>query len=487
MNNKLFGTTFAALLGSSVLFFGFTQAGTYVINKVIFPTKEFGDQTYIGPYDVSNLLEQDAAVTIQTGVQSWYDDAQIKIKLQDAVVPFPLEAIQFNTDETLTSAQDGVKNELQFDVTDESVGTFLNQQFSPMIFNDEQISSVTESIRVQLASGRKDHTIDISSALFASSAGQVMITNITFNSIESSVGIKNLMLALDGYVINPTTTFSLLEFIETVDVGTVTEQDLTTVASILYASILQTNFKVDERSIGPTVPTTVPIGFEASINRKLGVNFVFTNPNTTSFTVNMDGVGNDLNASLSGLPFVYSYETTINNREEFSPKTIKQFSSFIDQNTIRVKTEGDNGVQVVVIKNILSGENNIETIQVSKDFYPPVHKVEVHPLTVTATAEGTEDATDGTGTSTDGSTGTADGSGTSTDGSTGTIDGSGTTTDGSTGTDTGDGSTGSGDGTSGNGTPTGETGTGTENDYNSGDNKKPQYDKGGNLVPSSKE
>lgn len=474
MNNKLFGITFATLLGSSVLFFGFTQAGTYVINKVIFPTKEFGEQTYIGPYDVSNLLEQDAAVTVQTGVQSWYDDAQIKIKLQDAVVPFPLEAIQFNTDGTLTSAQGGVKNDLKFDVTDDSVGTFLSQQFSPIIFNDEQISSVTESIRLQLASGRKDHTIDISSALFASSAEQVMITNVTFNNIESSVGIKNLMLALDGYVINPTTTFSLLEFIETVDVGTVTEQDLITVASILYASILQTNFKVDERSIGPTVPTTVPIGFEASINRNLGVNFVFTNPNTTSFTVNMDGVGNGLNASLSGLPFVYSYKTTINNREEFSPKTIKQFSSFIDQNTIRVKTEGDNGVQVVVIKNILSGENNLETIQVSKDFYPPVHKVEVHPLTVTATAEGTED-------------GTTDDTGTSTDGSTGSTDGSGTSTDGSTGTDTGDGSTGTGDGTSGNGTPTGDTGSGTEDDENSEDNKKPQYDKGGNLVPSSKE
>jgi len=310
MNNKLFGITFAALLGSSVLFFGFTQAGTYVIDKVIFPTKEFGDQTYIGPYDVSNLQEQDAAVTVQTGVQSWFDEALVKIKLQDAVVPFPLEAIQFNTDGTVTSAQDGEENELHFDVTNESVGTFLNQQFSPMIFHDEQISSVTESIRMQLASGRKDHTIDISGALFASSADQVMITDVTFTNIESTVGIKNLMLALDGYVINPTTTFSLLEFIGTVNVGTVTEQDLTTVASILYASILQTNFKVDERSIGPTVPTTVPIGFEASINRKLGVNFVFTNPNTTSFTVNMDEVGNGINASLSGLPFVYKYETT---------------------------------------------------------------------------------------------------------------------------------------------------------------------------------
>ncbi len=145
MNNKLFGTTFAALLGSSVLFFGVTQAGTYVVNEIVFPKKDFGDQTYIGPFDVSNLPEEEAAVTIQTGVKGWFDQAQVNIKVQDAVVVFPLEAVQFNTNNTITSAQDGVKNELQFDVTEESVGTFLNQQFAPFVFSDEEIISATES------------------------------------------------------------------------------------------------------------------------------------------------------------------------------------------------------------------------------------------------------------------------------------------------------------------------------------------------------
>lgn len=435
MNNKLFGTTFAVLLGSSVLFFGVTQAGTYLINDVIFASKQFGDQTYIGPFDVSNLLEEEAAVTVQTGVKGWYDQAQVKIKLQDAVVPFPLKAVQFNTDSTLTSAQNGAKNELQFDVTKESVGTFLNQQFSPFVFSDEEILSATEAIRVELASGRKDQTIDISSALFASKTAEATITDVTFDAIEPSVGLQNLLLTLDGYTINPLTTFSLLEFIETADVGVVTEQDLSTVASILYASVLQTNFGVDERSIGPIIPTTVPLGFEATINRKLGVDFVFTNPNTTTFTLNLKNVGTSLNASLTGYPFVYSYQTTVTNREEFKPKTIKQFSSFVEQNTIRVKTKGDKGVQVSVLKTIVSGDDVLETINVSKDFYPPVHKVEVHPLTVTAPA-------DATGASTDGTTGTTDGSG-----------------------------SGTGDG---------------NNSDNTDEEVEPQYDKGGNLIPSSK-
>ncbi|HLG27074.1 MAG TPA: hypothetical protein VI423_04755 [Paenisporosarcina sp.] len=468
MNNKLFGSTFAALLGSSVLFFGVTQAGSFVINDVIFPSKEFGEQTYIGPFDVSNLPEEEAAVTVQTGVKGWFDQAQVKIKVQDAVVPFPLEAVQFNTDSTLTSAQDGAKNELQFDVTEESVGTFLNQQFSPFVFSDEEISSATEAIRIQLAAGRKDQTIDISNALFASTTIEATVADVTFDDIETSVGIQNLLLALDGYAINPLTTFSLLEFIETADVGIVTEQDLTTVASILYASVLQTNFGVDERSIGPTVPTTVPIGFEATINRELGVDFVFTNPNSTTFTLNLSNVGTSLKASLTGFPLIYSYQTTVSNREEFLPKTIKQFSSFVEQNTIRIKTAGANGVQVAVVKTILSGEDVLETINVSKDFYPPIHKVEVHPLTTTAPAEGTGD---GTGTPTDGT------------------NGSGTSTDGTTGQP----STDTGNGTSGSGTSTGDSGTGTgsdnEGDGSNGDESddetEPQYDKGGNVIPPS--
>lgn len=485
MNNKLFGTTFAVLFGSSVLFFGVTQAGTYVINDVIFASKEFGDQTYIGPFDVSNLPEEEAAVTVQTGVKGWYDQAQVEIKLQDAIVPFPLEVVEFNTDGTLTSAQDGAKNELQFDVKEESVGTFLNQQFAPFVFSDEEIASATEAIRIQLASGRNNQTIDISSALFGSTTTEATVTDVTFDAIETSVGIQNLLLALDGYAINPLTTFSLLEFIKTADVGIVTEQDLTTVASILYASVLQTNFGVDERSIGPTVPTSVPLGFEATINRELGVDFVFTNPNSTSFTLNLSNVGTSLKASLTGFPLIYSYQMTVSNKEEFLPKTIKQFSSFVEQNSINIKTPGANGVQVTVVKTILSGEDVLETINISKDFYPPVHKVEVHPLTVTAPAEGTGDetTTDGTGTPTDGTT-------SSTDGTTGTTDGSGTSTDGSTDqppTDTGNGTSGSGAGSTGSGTSTGGSGSGTNSgNENNNEDTELEYDKGGNVIPPSK-
>ncbi|EPD54277.1 hypothetical protein HMPREF1210_00263 [Paenisporosarcina sp. HGH0030] len=462
MNNKLFGTTFVALLGSTVLFFGVTQAGTYVIDEVVFPSKGFGEQTYIGPYDVSNLPENEAAVTVQTGVKGWYGEASVQIKLQDAVVPFPVEVVQFNTDSTLTNAQDGAKNELQFDVTKESVGTFLNQQFAPMVFNDEEIAIVTETIREQLAAGRKDQIIDITSALLANSTVETAVTNVTFNNIESSVGIRNLMTALNGYVINPKSTFSMLEFIESTDLGNLTEQDLTTVASILYASVLQTNFGVDERSIGPVVPTTVPLGFEASINRELGVDFVFTNPNATGFTINLNGVGAGLNASLTGFPFVYQYETTISDKQEFLPKTIKQYSSFVEPNTVRVKTQGENGIQVAVFKNIRSDSAIIETKEVSKDFYPPVHKVEIHPLTVTIPAAGSGDGT-------------------------GTTDGSESTKGGSNGQP----STGAGTGTAGDGTSIGgSTDSGSTNDTGSNANdendSEPQYDKGGNLIPPSK-
>lgn len=462
MNNKLFGTTFVALLGSTVLFFGVTQAGTYVIDEVVFPSKGFGEQTYIGPYDVSNLPENEAVVTVQTGVKGWYGEANVQIKLQDAVVPFPVEVVQFNTDSTLTNAQDGAKNELQFDVTEESVGTFLNQQFSPMVFSAEEIAIVTKTIREQLAAGRKDQIIDITSALLANSTVETAVTNVTFNNIESSVGIRNLMTALNGYVINPKSTFSMLEFIESTDLGSLTEQDLTTVASILYASVLQTNFGVDERSIGPVVPTTVPLGFEASINRELGVDFVFTNPNATGFTINLNGVGAGLNASLTGFPFIYQYETTISDKQEFLPKTIKQYSSFVEPNTVRVKTQGENGIQVAVFKNIRSDSAIKETKEVSKDFYPPVHKVEIHPLTVTTPAAGTGDGT-------------------------GTTDGSDSTNGGSNGQP----STGAGTGTTGDGTSMGgSTDSGSTNDTGSNatdeNDSEPQYDKGGNLIPPSK-
>jgi len=470
MNNKLLGTTFAALLGSTVLFFGVTQAGSYVIDEVVFPTDGFADQTYIGPFDVSNLPEEEAAVTVQTGVQGWFDEAHVNIKLQDAVVPFPLEAVQFNTDRTLTTAQDGTKNGLEFDVTEEAVGTFLNQQFPPFIFSEEEVTTVTGTIRQHLALGRKDQIVDITDALVASSTIETTITNVTFDNAEISEGMRTLIFALDGYKINPKSTFSFLEFVEGMDASAVTESDLTTVASILYASILQTNFSVDERSIGPIIPVTVPLGLESSINRELGVDFVFTNPNSTTFTLNINEAGNGLNASLTGFPFVYRYETTTGNLEEFPPKTIKQFSAFVNQNTVQVKTQGVNGLQVAVFKNVLSGTDEvIDTMEVSKDFYPPVHKVEIHPLTVTESTEATGD-----GSSTPSET-------TGTDGATGSTE--------SPGTNTGDSTDQPAAGTDDEVSNGDSTGSGRDAGSSAGANDKEdelQYDKGGNLIPSSK-
>ena len=70
---------------------------------------------------------------------------------------------------------------------------------------------------------------------------------------------------------------------KTNEIGVVSDEELTVLASVLYSTILQTNFVIDERNIGSMLAPLAEPGFEAAINAQLGLDFMFTNPNKTTF------------------------------------------------------------------------------------------------------------------------------------------------------------------------------------------------------------
>src|SRR5690606_28706893 len=107
------------------------------------------------------------------------------------------------------------------------------------------------------------------------------------------------------------------------ELANVTDSELTQIASSIYAAVLQTNFSIEERSIGAAAPTAVPLGREAAINRQLGIDFVFTNPNSNTFKLNLSMDGDSLTAMLTGYPFVYEYEIIASGEEKVEPRLIK--------------------------------------------------------------------------------------------------------------------------------------------------------------------
>ena len=148
------------------------------------------------------------------------------------------------------------------------------------------------------------------------------------------------------------------------------------VASMMYVTVLQTEFAIMERHSQGLVPTYSSLGLEAMANEKLNRDFKFKNTFDTPVTINASS-----NAGVFLLEFytlgadsTATYE--IGNREEIEPKRINRPVADLSYGAERQVETGNSGWRVTVYRTISSNTGSFETQEiVARDYYPPTHDV----------------------------------------------------------------------------------------------------------------
>ncbi|WP_088007245.1 VanW family protein [Indiicoccus explosivorum] len=407
MNNKAFIRVFTFIATSALAFYVLANLGTFAVDKLVFPEREFGDNTRIGTLDVSNVTESEAKVALEQHLAGWQSGTKLQVVYQDAVADYPMDAAQVLLDESIHTAETGERNSLDVSVSEEATATFLAQNFPVLSFTDEEVTAINSVLAEALGSGKHRVSISTDEAGFP----RELVAETAFPSVSGEAA--ELAKAIDGMEIAPLGSFSLLEVVENGNFATIGDEAFTEVASALYNLVLKTNFIVEQRSIGADVPDNIPLGFEAAIDRELGIDFVFTNPNDSSFTLNATQSGGSLYVTLTGYPLVYTYKAAAGKPETVEPRIIKEYSAFVTYGK-HVKNTGEDGLRIDVTRIVIDSEGNeIETSVISTDFYLPEHIVEVYPLK--AADSGTA-VTNPDGTVTDGTTDTTDTTDTDNDG-----------------------------------------------------------------------
>lgn len=386
MDNKLFGMAFAAVFGLALFVFGAANAGAYAVDNWLFPKEEFGDNTYIGTTDVSNMEVESAKMMFVGHSETWRADAELHVTYQDATEEYPLENAQILLDETVRTAETGSQNGFVFQLSADTTESFLAEHFPVADFTEADVEAINGRLEAALQAGQSKTKVAISDDSL--NIAPVKVSDIVFPASLSSADSSLVVDALNGIQLAPGTQFSFLDAIAELPLVDISDSELTQIASAVYSAILQTNFLVDERSIGSQVPALIPLGQEAAINRQLAIDFVFTNSNDSSFTLNLSKTGDSLNAAITGYPFVYSYVIGITEKTDIQPRLIKQYSAFVNSGN-RVEEKGLSGKRLNVIRTILDEDEPLEVETVSNDFYPPVHRVEVYPLAQPVAPEAT--------------------------------------------------------------------------------------------------
>lgn len=299
---------------------------------------------------------------------------------------------------------------------------------------------------------------------------QLVLSSVTTADMER-VGFVNVQTGLPAAELNTVVEllnqkslpsqeiFSLNEALEQ-GATPISEQTANFVASMLYITVLQTEFDLVERHSQGVVPSYTTLGLEAMVSQKLGRDLKFKNTFDTPVIIQAsNSAGTFLIEFLTLNPdSTTSYE--VGSREEIEPKRIDRLVADLAYGRERQVETGRSGWRVVTYRTITSDSGSFETQEiVARDYYPPVNEV----FEVSAKEPPAAPSTDGT------TGGTTDGTGSDTGVDTGSGTGSGT----GNGSDTGDGTdseTGSGDG------------SGNDNGDDTDSDNPADYDKGGNKI-----
>ncbi|KAA0965344.1 hypothetical protein FQ087_03280 [Sporosarcina sp. ANT_H38] len=375
MRSKGFLNTFIIVLSSTLVFYGFSSVGALAFTNV--SSKDFGDETFVGPFDISRQKEQAVKEQLRTDFITLQTDFAVDLTYQDITVAMPVEVVTFDVEKTVEQSNSGKENPIVASVSVDGLRTILTQQFSSILFTEDSIQSIATGIERKLETGIMPLNVHITDY---SDFTEKEIATSSIAVTEPSTSFMNLINALNGTEITSFATFSLFDFIKNNEVGLVSDEELTVLASVLYATILQTNFVIDERNIGSILAPLAEPGFEAAINEQLGLNFIFTNPNKTAFRLHIQSDKGKIVSSIIGMPLLYSYSPFVGQLESFEPKTIQQFSAFVPDGQVRVADEGRKGMEVEVHRTISYEGSVVEDEMISSDFYAPIPKIELHPL-----------------------------------------------------------------------------------------------------------
>jgi len=378
--NKGFLTIFISILAATLFFYGTSAGAALAVNKVFNSKNDFGKQSYIGTTNVSNMKESEVKEVLSADFNSLNEKFETKLIFQDVTVDLPVEAVSFDLQQTIDLAETGVENPIKTTVSEDSLLTVLNQQFSPIYFSDEDVTAIASGIEKELEKGMMPTQVYITDFITVAdySNTEVSQSSMTISSVSNDM--KTIIEALNGIEISAFSTFSLLEFLESNNLSVIQDDQLTTLASVIYSTVLKTNFAVDERYIGETLHKDVPIGYEAVVNKHLGIDLKFTNINKSHFVLNVEVVGQNLIASLNGLPLLNSYEISVSGIKEFKPRTIEQYSAMVTKGNKEIQQIGENGEEAIVTKLVFNGSEEVERKEISTDFYGPIHRIEILPL-----------------------------------------------------------------------------------------------------------
>ena len=381
---------FVLIISCTAFILGFSQLSSFGYNAFFKQdNKAYSNGTAIGLVSLADMTHEQAEQALLNKIKEWNENSSYILQYENKTTQLSVTIFQIDYQTSLEQVADGQQAELIVSLDEplleEAIRVLVSEEIYKNINIEKLSSDLVNSVKTLQQNAMNFQLIEYFQTEGKGANKELSSTTIS-GVKDQAANLKNLISKLNNQiVVEPYQSFSLLNAINPKTINQVNSDAANILATAVYRAILPTNFLIVERNISSKLPAYSEIGYEAKVNNKMDL--VFNNPNPFPYRLSIVLKEDQLQVKLMGVPFPYKYEIRT-EVQKFPPKTILQFSALLRPNESKTMEQGDFGYLAKVFRDTKDKNNQVvETVSISEDFYPPVHRVEVTGLTDPQTNE----------------------------------------------------------------------------------------------------
>ncbi|MBA2173439.1 VanW family protein [Halobacillus locisalis] len=362
------------LAGMTAFLLLFTYAGPLGWQLVSGQETVYEPNTAVAGVSIEGLERSEALVKLSEQSSDWKQQKDIRLESSSGAMVVSSDFITFDVEETLDEVVQGSSQSFVVEV-DESYKAEVEEEFTTEVAENFEWEKWVAQVRDQ-ASDLTDDPLTFS--MYDYIPSEVLGLYETVATYETTVSsdplLVDLLSVMNALPVNGQQSFSLLEAAEEFPVA-ISAETLNPIATVIYGAALETNFSIQQRHISQRLPEYAELGKEASVKPEQNDDFVLFNPNESAYSIHLALEGSTLSAEIRGYPFVDKYSSRVDDVQSIEPRTIVQYTSYVNPGDVELKQEGEQGQSAVVYRET-RGENGLIE-KMAEDYYPPLNRVEL--------------------------------------------------------------------------------------------------------------
>lgn len=360
----------------SLSIFSLSYSGVSAFDSRSSKNTVYPKNTYIGMLDVTGKSQEEVRRFLEKKIKRWHGSSKFEIVYKEQELRVEPADFVFLLDESISSAADGKQNPLLIELK----GNVFNG-FEAIKGMEEDLDK--PSLEKALIKAGMEFAEDVRINLedYLPEKKPVLISSSTVELSGTNRVAADLANAFPTIEMAAKSNFSMKEWLAENNADNISASAISLISSAIYKAVLPTNILISERHISSSVLEAVEPGYEARVDFEKNLDFMLYNPNGQPIKIQLEMDDSRLKVSVTGVPLLYNYKVHAGEQQEFTPRTIKQYSALLQQGQKRVEQKGKAGILVKVSRDVYAKTGEwLKTETIAEDFYPPVHRIEIHPL-----------------------------------------------------------------------------------------------------------